>query len=74
MAPSVLSGLICILPVAIIMLLATAALVFAAVMTFKKGNRSLAVILLLCSFVPLVNFLIFFVMLIIFVLESLGIM
>lgn len=74
MAPSVLSGLICILPVAIIMLLAAAALVFVAVMTFKKGKRSLAVILLLCSFVPLVNFLIFFVMLIIFVLESLGIM
>ena len=74
MEQSVLSGLLCFLPVAIIMLLAFAAIIFLAVILFKKGNKSIAVVLIMLSFVPLVIFLIFFVMLIIYVLESMGIM
>ena len=74
MEQSVLSGLLCFLPVAIIMLLGFAAIIFLAVILFKKGNKSIAVVLIMLSFFPLVIFLIFFVMLIIYVLESMGIM
>ena len=74
MQTSVLSGLLCFLPIAIIMLLATGALIFVSVLLFKRGNKPLAIVILLFAFLPFVIFLIFFVMLIIYVLESVGVM
>ena len=74
MATSALTGFLVFLPLAIIFLAAAVALVFVSVLLYKKGNKTLAIVLIMIAMVPLIIFLIYFVMIVIYVLEINGIM
>ena len=74
MSLSLLSGFILFLPLAILFILLAVALVFIGVILYKKGNRTLAVVLWAVDLFPIGLSLVFFVTLIVAVLESFGIM
>ncbi len=74
MSLSLLSGFILFLPLAILFILLAVALVFIGVILYKKGNRTLAVVLWVVDLFPIGLSLVFFVTLIVAVLESFGIM
>ena len=74
MSLSLLSGFILFLPLAILFILLAVALVFIGVILYKKGNRTLAVVLWVVDLFPIGLCLVFFVTLIVAVLESFGIM
>ena len=74
MSLSLLSGFILFLPLAILFILLAVALVFIGFILYKKGNRTLAVVLWVVDLFPIGLSLVFFVTLIVAVLESFGIM
>lgn len=72
MSMSLLLGFLLFLPLAIIFILLSLALIFLGVVLYKRGNKSLAVILFVADLFPIVISLIFIVSLIVAVLDSFG--
>ena len=67
MATGVVAGFILCIPIAILMLISAVFLVILTVLFFKKGNKILAIILIMLTLFPLSGFLILVVMMAIYV-------